>query len=122
MSNWHDLNLFEPTDEHRLLADTLRAFVTDEVEPQATQFNREERFNVALFRRAGELGLLGLTVPESEGGAGLDAVAAVMVHEALSAADPGFGLAYLAHTILFVNNFDHNSTAAQRARVLPKVM
>src|SRR5438093_6208811 len=122
MAMWRDLNLFAPTDEHRLLAETLRAFVTEEVEPQATRFNREERFNVHLFRRAGELGLLGLTVPESDGGAGLDAVAAVMAHEALSAADPGFCLAYLAHAILFVNNFVRNANATQRGRVLPKVL
>ena len=119
---WRTLNLFAPSDEHRLLADTLRAFVADEVEPQAAQFNREERFNLALFRRAGELGLLGLTVPESSGGAGLDAVAAVIAHEALSVADPGFCLAYLAHSILFVNNFARNASAAQRARVLPKAL
>ncbi len=116
------MDLFAPTDEHRLLAETVHAFVTAEVEPQAAQFNREERFNRALFRRAGELGLLGLTVPEADGGAGLDAVAAVLVHEALSAADPGFCLAYLAHAILFVNNFTHNANATQRARVLPKAI
>src|SRR6266849_2593980 len=108
MVTWRDLSLFAPTDEHRLLAETVRAFVTDEVEPQAAQFNREERFNLALFRRAGDLGLLGLTVPEADGGAGLDAVAAVIVHEALSAADPGFCLAYLAHAVLFANNFARN--------------
>ncbi len=122
IDKWRELNLFAPTDEHRLLAETVHAFVTEEVEPQAAQFNREERFNLDLFRRAGELGLLGLTVPESDGGAGLDAVAAVLVHEALSAADPGFCLAYLAHAILFVNNFTRNANAAQRARVLPKVI
>src|SRR5713101_5596357 len=110
---WRTLNLFAPTDEHRLLADTLQTFVTEEVEPQAAEFNRAERFNLQLFRRAGELGLLGLTVPDTDGGAGLDAVAAVMVHEALSAADPGFCLAYLAHAILFVNNFARNASAAQ---------
>src|SRR6266481_869023 len=119
---WRKLDLFAPTDEHRLLAETLQTFVTQEVEPQATQFNREERFNLSLFRRAGELGLLGLTVPESDGGAGLDAVAAVITHEALSAADPGFCLAYLAHAILFANNFARNASAAQRAHVLPKVI
>jgi len=116
------MNLFVPTDEHRLLAETVHAFVKQEVEPQATQFNREERFNLALFRRAGELGLLGLTAPEGDGGAGLDAVAAVLVHEALSAADPGFCLAYLAHAVLFVNNFARNASAEQRARVLPKAI
>jgi len=92
------------------------------VEPQAAAFNREEQFNLALFRRAGALGLLGLTVPEADGGAGLDAVASVMVHEALSSADPGFCLAYLAHAVLFVNNFARNASAAQRARILPKAV
>jgi isovaleryl-CoA dehydrogenase len=119
---WRTLNLFAPTDEHRLLSETVHAFVTQEVEPQATLFNREERFNLQLFRRAGELGLLGLTVPEADGGAGLDAVAAVLVHEALSVADPGFCLAYLAHAILFVNNVARNANVAQRARVLPKAI
>jgi len=119
---WRELNLFAPTEEHRLLAETLYEFVCAEVEPQAATFNRDERFNLALFRRAGDLGLLGLTVAQDDGGAGLDAVAAVLAHEALSAADPGFCLAYLAHAILFVNNFAHNATAAQRARVLPKVL
>ena len=119
---WRHLNLFAPTDEHRLLAETVDAFVKHEVEPQAAQFNREERFNLALFRRAGDLGLLGLTVPEHDGGAGLDAVAAVLVHELLSAADPGFCLAYLAHAILFVNNLARNASATQRARVLPKAI
>src|SRR5579862_2354889 len=119
---WREMNLFAPTDEHRLLAETVEAFVQQEVEPQAAQFNRDERFNLALFRRAGDLGLLGLTVPEDDGGAGLDAPAAVLVHEALSAADPGFCLAYLAHAILFVNNFARNASAEQRARVLPKAI
>ena len=121
-ASWRSLDLFAPTDEHRLLAETLAEFVAREVEPQADAHNRDERFNLALFRRAGELGLLGLTVPVDDGGAGLDAVAAVMVHEALSTADPGFALAYLAHTVLFVNNFFHNAAPVQRQRVLPKVM
>jgi isovaleryl-CoA dehydrogenase len=119
---WRDFDLFAPTEEHRLLTETVRAFVAAEVEPQAAAFNRDERFNLRLFRRAGGLGLLGLTVPEADGGAGLDAVASVIVHEALSAADPGFCLAYLAHAVLFVNNFARNGSAAQRARVLPKVI
>jgi isovaleryl-CoA dehydrogenase len=119
---WRDLDLLAPTEEHRLLADTMRAFVADEVEPQAAEFNRNERFNLPLFKRTGELGLLGLTVPESDGGAGLDALASVLVHEALSEADPAFCLAYLAHAVLFVNNFARNADAAQRARVLPKTI
>ncbi len=119
---WRELELFAPTDEHRLLAETVAQFVTDEVEPQAAAFNRDERFNLALFKRAGELGLLGLTVGEEVGGAGLDAVAAVIVHEALSTADPGFALAYLAHAVLFVNNLYRNASPAQRQRFLPKAI
>ncbi len=115
-------NLFAPSDEHRLLSDTLWNFVRDEVEPQASQFNRDEKFNAALFRRCGELGLLGLTVSEEHGGAGLDAVASVMVHEALSYSDPSFCLSYLAHSILFVHNFAHNASAAQRDHVLSKAV
>lgn len=112
-------DLFAPTEEHRILGDTLREFVAREVEPQAEAFNRQERFNRDLFRRAGELGLLGLTVPEADGGAGLDALASVMVHEALSTADPGFALAYLAHAVLFVNNFFRNASPVQRRRFGP---
>jgi isovaleryl-CoA dehydrogenase len=118
----HEIDLFAPTEEHRLLRDTLADFVTREVEPQAMDHNREERFNLALFRRAGDLGLLGLTVSSEDGGAGLDALAAVMVHEALSTADPGFALAYLAHSVLFVNNFYHNASPAQRRAILPRVI
>jgi len=116
---WNDVDLFAPTDEHRLLADTVRAFVAEEVEPQAAAFNRDERFNLALFKRCGELGLLGLTVGERFGGAGMDATAAVIVHEALSTADPAFCLSYLAHSVLFVNNLYHNASDAQRERFLP---
>ncbi len=120
--SWREMDLFAPTDEHRMLAATMREYVANEVEPQAAAYNRDEKFNLALFRRAGELGLLGLTVPVEEGGAGLDAVAAVAVCEALSTSDPGFALAYMAHSILFVNNFYFNSSAEQRAPILPRVI
>jgi len=114
-------SLFDPTPEHALLRRTVREFVEREVEPQATEHDRHERFNLPLFRKVGELGLLGITVPVQDGGAGMDAAAAVIVHEELSRSDPGFALAYLAHAMLFVNNFLHNADAAQRARILPKV-
>lgn len=120
--SWRQFDLYCPDEEHRLLAQTLSEFVAGEVAPQADRHNREERFNRELFRRTGELGLLGLTVPERHGGAGLDALAAVMVHEALSTADPGFCLAYLAHSVLFVHNFCRNANDAQRARVLPRTL
>ncbi len=117
---WRELDLFAPTPEHQLLARTVREFVEREVEPQAAAHDREERFNHALFRRAGELGLLGVTLPEKFGGAGLDATAAVQVFEILSTSDPGFALAVLAHAILFAQNLNANGSDAQRARILPK--
>ena len=62
------------------------------------------QFNLPLFRKLGELGLLGLTAPPEYGGSGMDAAAAAIAHEELSAADPAFCLSYLAHALLFVNN------------------
>ena len=114
--------LFNPTDEHRLLRKTIADFTRNEVEPQAAEHDRKGALNRALFRELGELGVLGITVPESHGGAGLDTVAAVIVHHELAKSDPGFTLAYLAHSMLFVNNFFHSANDAQRKRYLPKVI
>jgi isovaleryl-CoA dehydrogenase len=112
-------DLFNPTEEHAALRRTIREFVEREVDPQAAEHDRAESLNVALFRKLGDLGVLGITVPETFGGSGMDAVAAVIVHEELAAADPGFTLAYLAHSMLFVNNLYQNASDAQRARYLP---
>lgn len=114
--------LFNPTEEHQMLRQTVADFVKKEVEPQAAEHDEKGELNVPLFRKLGELGLLGITVPEEAGGAGMDAVAAVIVHEELSKSDPGFCLAYLAHSMLFVNNFYHCSNAEQRDRYLAKVI
>ena len=115
-------DLYTPSPEIGLLRQTVRDFVQREVEPQALQHERAESFNRALFNRLGELGLLGVTVPEPYGGAGLGAVAAVLVNEELSASDPGLSLSYLAHSMLFVNNFYHNANEEQRRRYLPQVI
>ena len=114
--------LFNPSEEHALLRKTVAEFARREVDPQAAEHDDLGRLNVALFRRLGELGLLGITVPVEDDGAGMDAVAAVIVHHELSKYDPGFCLAYLAHSMLFVNNFYNCSNAAQRAHYLPKVL
>jgi len=114
--------LFAPTEEHATLRDMIAEFTRTEVEPQAAHHDAIGTMNIELMRRLGELGLLGITVPEEWGGAGMDAVAAVIVHEELSKSDPGFCLAYLAHSMLFVNNFFHCANDEQRARVLPKVL
>ncbi|MCX7758521.1 MAG: acyl-CoA dehydrogenase family protein [bacterium] len=115
-------DLFTPTHEHSILRDTVREFVSNEVEPQALEHDIKEKFNLNLFRKVGDLGLLGLTVPQEHGGAGMDAVASVIVHEELASSDPGFALAYLAHSVLFVNNFYHNSNDFQRNKYLSKVI
>lgn len=115
------LDLYNPSEEHLALRQMVRDFAEKHVLPQAIEHDRQEKFNAALFGKLGGLGLLGITVPETYGGSGMDAVAAVIAHEELSAADPGFCLSYLAHSMLFVNNFFINANEEQRRRVLPKV-
>lgn len=117
--NYKELDIYNPTEEHKMLRETLRSFTQTEIEPQAHEFDRKEMFNLPLFQKVGELGLLGITVPEDYGGAGLDATAAVLVHEEMSASDPGFCLAYLAHSMLMVNNLAMNGSEAQKKKYLP---
>ncbi len=114
------LDLRAPTPEHALLVDSLREFVAREVEPQAAEFDRSERFNLELFRKAGDLGLLGVTLPEEYGGSGLDATAAALVYDELCTSDPGVGLAVLAHAIRFAQNVTVNASDEIKARILPK--
>jgi isovaleryl-CoA dehydrogenase len=117
-----EFDLENPTEEHKLLRNMVRDFVRDVVEPQADEHDRRAALNVGLLRRLGELGLLGVTIPAEHGGAGMDALAAVIVHHELSKSDPGFCLAYLAHSMLFVNNFFWASNAAQKEKYLPRVL
>ena len=112
-------DLFNPTSEHRALRELVRSFTEREVDPQAESSDHGERFNIELFRKLGDLGLLGVTVEERFGGSGLDSVAAVIAHEELASADPGFTLAYLAHSMLFANNLQVNGSDEQRAKYLP---
>ena len=121
MDDWQSFDIGNPTEEHAMLREMIRDFVQEEVEPQAHEHDKNEKFNVELFRQLGDYGLLGITVPEEYGGAGLDATAAVIANEEISASDPGFGLAYLAHSMLFVNNLAQNGSEEQKSRILPKV-
>ena len=116
-----NMDIANPSDEHQMLREMVRDFVNEFVEPQALEFDRDEKFNLELLRSMGDMGLLGITASEEYGGAGLDSVATVIVHEELSASDPGFALAYLAHSMLFVNNLEFNGDESQKARILPKV-
>ena len=115
------MDIANPSDEHSMLREMIRDFVNEKLEPQALEFDRDEKFNLDLFRSLGEMGLLGITAPDEYGGSGLDATAAVIVHEELSASDPGFTLAYLAHSMLFVNNLAQNGSEEQKSRIIPLV-
>ena len=114
-------DIANPTEEHTMLREMVRNFAEEEVEPQALEYDRDEKFNTALFRRLGDLGLLGITVEEEYGGVGMDATAVAIVNEELGYSDPGFCLAYLAHAQLMVNNIAFNGSEEQKARILPKV-
>lgn len=119
--SWQDMDLFNPTEEHKMLRETVRSFTEEAVEPQALEYDKKEEFNLPLFRKLGELGLLGITTPIEYGGSGMDAIAAVIAHEELSVSDPGFCLAYLAHSMLCVNNMALNASEEQKQKYLPKL-
>jgi len=116
-----NLDLFNISDEHRMLRETVRGFVQSEVEPQAHQHDQKEKFNLELFRKLGGLGLLGITASADHGGSGMDALSAVIVHEEIGSSDPGFCLAYLAHAMLCVNNFSVNGSEEQKKNLLSKM-
>jgi len=110
------------SEEHALLRQTVHQFAATRVEPQAMAHDESGTFNLALLRELGKLGLIGVTIPESDGGANLDATASCIVHEELAYCDPGFTLGYLAHALLFVNNFYWAGNPTQRRRYMPKVL
>lgn len=114
--------LFNPTPEHAHLREMVADFSRTHIDPQAAEYDLKGEMNKELFRKAAGLGLLGITVPESHGGAGMDALAATIVHHEMAKYDPGFTLAYLAHSMLFVNNFFWAGSEEQRARYLPQVL
>lgn len=114
-------DIANPSEEHLMLREMVRQWVSEEVEPQALEHDKKEIFNLDLLKSMGEMGLLGLTAPEEYGGAGLDATSSTIVHEELAFSDAGFALAYLAHSALFVNNLAYNGNEEQKQRILPKV-
>lgn len=119
--SWNEFNLFNPTEEHKMLRSMIHQWIQEKLEPQAHEYDKEEKFNLEVFRSLGELGLLGLTVDEAYGGSAMDATAVVIAHEELSASDPGFCLAYLAHALLCVNNLNFNGNEEQKKTYLPKL-
>jgi isovaleryl-CoA dehydrogenase len=110
------------SEEHRLLKESVQRFANEELIPKIEKLDHEEGFNREAFHKMGELGILGITVPESDGGAGLDSVAATIVMEEMGAADASTTLSYLAHTILCVNQIAKNGSPEQKKTYLPKLI
>lgn len=109
-------------DEERELQRVCQEFARKELAPFAEKHDEEETFNIAAFKKMGELGLLGITADPEYGGAGLGATAATIVHEEFGKACAGTTLSYLAHTILAVNNIAVNGSKEQQERFLPKLI
>src|SRR5689334_2423215 len=101
------------SEEHRMLKETVHQFALEELAPKIEKLDHEESFNRESFYKMGQLGLLGITVSEEDGGAGLDAIAATIAMEEMGAVDASTTLSYLAHTILCVNQIGKNGSAEQ---------
>ena len=110
------------SQEMKELTQTVRAFATKELAPHADELDREERLAPGIFKKLGDLGILGITIPEEFGGVNLGAKAMVSVMEELSYAEPGTCLSYLAHSLLFVHNLAQNGSKEQCERYLPRCM
>jgi isovaleryl-CoA dehydrogenase len=113
---------FQLGEEIEMLRDTVRAFAADEIAPRAAAIDRDNEFPADLWKKFGDLGLLGLTVPEEDGGTGMGYLAHIVAMEEISRASASVGLSYGAHSNLCVNQIRRNGTAAQKARYLPKLM
>ncbi|NWG30564.1 MAG: isovaleryl-CoA dehydrogenase [Rhodocyclaceae bacterium] len=113
---------FQLGEEIEMLRDTVRAFAADEIAPRAAAIDRDNEFPADLWKKFGDLGLLGLTVPEEDGGTGMGYLAHIVAMEEISRASASVGLSYGAHSNLCVNQIRRNGTAAQKARYLPKLI
>jgi alkylation response protein AidB-like acyl-CoA dehydrogenase len=104
--------------EHQLLRDTVRDFMTTEVAPIVDQHERDRRFPIDVVRRIGELGWLGIPIPEDEGGAGLDTLAYAVAIEEIGRVWGSLGLIVAAHTSLGCGPLHLAGSADQKERFL----
>jgi isovaleryl-CoA dehydrogenase len=114
-----DFDLGETAD---MLRGQVAAFAAAEIAPLAAETDRSNAFPMPLWRKMGEVGLLGITVEEEYGGAGMGYLEHVVAMEEISRASASVGLSYGAHSNLCVNQIRRNGTEAQKRRYLPKLI
>ncbi len=113
---------FSLGEEIDALREMVARFAREEIAPRAAQIDKDNEFPQDLWEAMGELGLHGITVPESDGGAGMGYVAHCVAIEEISRASAAVGLSYGAHSNLCINQINRNGSAAQKARYLPDLI
>ena len=113
---------FDLDEDIDMLRDSVAAFAADEIAPRAAAIDRENLFPMDLWQKMGNLGILGITVPEEYGGAGMGYLAHCVAMEEISRASGSVGLSYGAHSNLCVNQLKINGSEAQKKKYLPKLI